>query len=183
MRPAAPGYPGSMITLYTALSLDGYVAGENDDLSWLDVAGKGGKDGDYGYRAFYDSVDLVAMGRGTWSVARTFQPWPYGDKPCVVLTRQRQLSPVAGESFEPFDEAAWRRRAAKEHVYLCGGGEATRLFLAAGLLDRMELATIPVLLGSGRPLFPAGFPRSQWRLTGCASHRSGVVQATWERGG
>ncbi len=170
-----------MVTLYTALSLDGYVAGENDDLSWLDLAGKGGKDGDYGYRAFYASVDLTAMGRGTWAVARTFQPWPYGDKPCVVLTRQRQLVPVATETFEPFDAAAWRQRAARSHVYLCGGGEATRLFLEAGLLDRLELATIPVLLGRGRLLFPASFPRSEWRLTGCQSHPTGVVQTSWAR--
>jgi len=138
-----------MVTLYTALSLDGYLAGEDGDLSWLDVAGKGGKDGDYGYRAFYQSVDLTVMGRGTWAVARTFQPWSYGDKPCVVLTRQKQLQPVATETFEPFDPAAWRKRAAGSKVYLCGGGEATRLFLSAGLLDRMELATIPVLLGGG----------------------------------
>jgi len=170
-----------MVTLYTALSLDGYVAGENDDLTWLDLAGKGGKDGDYGYRAFYDSVDLVVMGRGTWAVARTFQPWGYAGKPCVVLTRQKHLVPVADETFEPFDPVAWKKRAAGSHVYLCGGGEATRLFLGAGLLDRMELATIPVLLGRGRPLFPAGFSRSEWRLTACESHGSGVVQTSWAR--
>lgn len=171
-----------MITLYTALSLDGYVAGQNDDLSWLDVAGKGGKDGDYGYRAFYESVDLTVMGRGTWQVCRTFQPWPYGDKPCVVLTQQKGLLAVAGETFERFEVAAWRERAARGHVYLCGGGEATRLFLEAGLLDRMELATIPVLLGKGKPLFPAGFPRSWWRLASSQAHGSGVVQASWVRG-
>lgn len=170
-----------MVTLYTAISLDGYVAGEGDDLAWLDVAGKGGKDGDYGYRAFYGSVDLTVMGRGTWAVARRFHPWPYGDKPCVVLTRQKQLVPVAGETFEPFDTARWRERAARSHVYLCGGGEATRLFLENGLLHRMELATLPVLLGRGKPLFPAGFPRSQWRLAACEAHPTGVVQVVWER--
>lgn len=170
-----------MVTLYTALSLDGYLAGENDDLAWLDAAGKGGKDGDYGYRAFYGTVDQVVMGRGTWQVCRTFQPWPYGDKPCVVLTRQRGLLPVSTESFEPFDPSAWRKRAARSHVYLCGGGEATRLFLEAGLLDRLELATIPVLLGRGHPLFPAGFRRSTWRLGACEAHATGVVQTSWER--
>ncbi|MBI5069196.1 MAG: dihydrofolate reductase [Deltaproteobacteria bacterium] len=171
-----------MVTLYTALSLDGYVAGEKDDLSWLDAVAKGGKDGDYGYQAFYASVDQVVMGRGTWAVCRTFRPWPYGDKPCTVLTRQKGLVPVSTETFEPFDPLAWKRQAARGHVYLCGGGEATRLFLEAGLLDRMELATIPVLLGRGRPLFPAGFPRSQWRLRSCEAHATGVVQALWERG-
>lgn len=170
-----------MVTLYTALSLDGYVAGENDDLAWLDAVAKGGKDGDYGYRAFYGTVDQVVMGRGTWKVCRTFEPWPYAGKGCVVLTRQKGLSPVADETFEPFDPLLWRKRAARSHVYLCGGGEATRLFLEAGLLDRMELATIPVLLGRGLPLFPAGFPRSQWRLAGCEAHATGVVQSAWVR--
>jgi dihydrofolate reductase len=170
-----------MITLYVAVSLDGYVAGPGDELSWLEAAGPGGRDGDYGYRAFYRSVDVTVMGRGTWQVARAFDPWPYGDKPCVVLSRSAGLRPVANETFEAFDPAHWRRRGARERVYLCGGGEAARLFLEHGLVDRMELATIPVLLGRGKPLFPSGFPESRWRLVACESHPSGVVQAVYER--
>jgi len=170
-----------MITLYTALSLDGHVAGERDDLAWLDAAGKGGRDGDYGYRAFYATVDVTVMGRGTWSVAKGFRPWPYADKPCVVLTRREGLAPVANEVFERFDEGRWRERGRREHVYLCGGGETTRLFLEHGLVDRMELATIPALLGGGKPLFPPGFPGSRWRLRACQSHPTGVVQTSWER--
>jgi dihydrofolate reductase len=170
-----------MITLYAAVSLDGLVAGPGDDLRWLEAAGKGGRDGDYGYRAFYAAVDMTVLGRRTWEVARTFAPWPYGDRPCVVLTRRSGLAPVANEVFEAFDAARWRERGRTSHVYLCGGGEAVRLFLEHGLVDRIELATVPVLLGAGKPLFPAPFPAARWRLRACESHPTGVVQASWDR--
>ncbi len=170
------------VTLYAAVSLDGYVAGEGDDLGWLELAGQGGEGGDYGYRAFYATVDVTVMGRATWEVVRGFTPWPYRDRPCVVLTRRAGLAPVANETFEAFDAERWRARARREHVYLCGGGEAVRLFLAHRLVDRIDLATIPVLLGAGKPLFPPRFPRGRFRLRASAAHPSGVVQTSWERG-
>lgn len=172
-----------MITLYVATSMDGMVAGPGDALDWLEAAGKGGEDGDYGYRAFYRTVDITVIGRATWEVAKRFAPWPYGDKPCVVLSRRSGLQPLASETFEPFDADRWRRRAEGQHVYLCGGGEVARLFLTAGLVDRIRIATIPVLLGGGAPLFPMGFPRSSWQLASSEAHPTGVIQSVWERAG
>jgi dihydrofolate reductase len=171
-----------VITLYAAVSLDGCLAGADDDLSWLEIAGRGGRDGDYGYGAFYRSVDVTVMGRATWEVARGFDPWPYAGKPCVVLSRSAGLRPVAGETFERFDPARWRERGEREHVYLCGGGETARLFLAEGLVDRIQLALVPALLGRGKPLFPAGFPESRWVLLASESHPTGVVQVAYRRG-
>lgn len=168
-----------MITLYVAISLDGYVAGEHDDLTFLDLAGPGGEDGDYGYKAFYRTVDSVVMGRGTWSVCRAFSPFPYADKPCFVITRNPTLEAVAGERFVPFDPAFWRERGAHEHVYLCGGGILVAEFLRHGLIDRVELATMPIVLGAGQALFPRGVPRGQFALDKVVGHASGVVQTSY----
>ncbi len=107
-----------MVTLYIAVSIDGRIAGEDDDLSWLELAGSGGRDGDYGYSAFHHSVDVTVLGRGTWDVCKRFDPWPYSGGECVVITRRTDLVPVANESFEPFDADRWRERKAREHQRL-----------------------------------------------------------------
>lgn len=170
-----------MITLYIATSIDGRIAGERDDLSWLELAGSGGRDGDYGYVAFYRTVDVTVMGRGTWEVCRKFDPWPYSDRECVVITRRTGLAAVQNERFEPFDAAVWRERGTREHVYLCGGGGLVKLFLEADLVDRMEIAVIPVVLGSGPSLFLDGVPARTWTLESNEAHPTGVVQSVYVR--
>lgn len=170
-----------MITLYIATSIDGRVAGENDDLSWLELAGSGGRDGDYGYTAFYKTVDVTVMGSGTWRVCKGFDPWPYSDRECVVITRRTDLTPVQNETFAPFDADAWRERGKREHVYLCGGGGVVKLFLDADLVDRMEIAVIPLVLGAGPSLFLDGVPARRWQLESCEAHPSGVVQSVYVR--
>ncbi|MFO0567301.1 MAG: dihydrofolate reductase family protein [Polyangiaceae bacterium] len=168
-----------MVTLYIAVSIDGRIAGEDDDLSWLELAGSGGRDGDYGYSAFHHSVDVTVLGRGTWDVCKRFDPWPYSGGECVVITRRTDLVPVANESFEPFDADRWRERKAREHVYLCGGGGVTKLFLDAELVDRMEIATLPVILGKGPSLFLDGVPARKWKLESSEAFASGVVQSVY----
>ncbi|MBK7585352.1 MAG: dihydrofolate reductase [Myxococcales bacterium] len=170
-----------MITLYIATSIDGRIAGENDDLEWLELAGSGGRGGDYGYTAFYQTVDVTVLGRGTWEVCKRFDPWPYSDRPCVVITRRDDLVAVDNETFEAFDSARWRERGKHEHVYLCGGGGVVKLFLEHDLVDRMELATIPVMLGAGPSLFLDGVPARKWRLETSEAHATGVVQSVFVR--
>ena len=52
---------------------------------------------DCGFRAFFDSVDALVMGRGTWDLVRTFPEWPYGTKPVVVLSSRPVDIPEARE--------------------------------------------------------------------------------------
>lgn len=170
-----------MITLYVAISIDSRIAGDQDDLGWLELAGSGGRDGDYGYAALYRTVDVTVMGRKTWEVCRRFEPWPYSDGECVVITRRTDLVAVDNEIFMPFDADTWRTRGAREHVYVCGGGGVTKLFLDAGLIDRMELCTIPVVLGVGPSLFLDGIPDGKWTLESSEAHASGVVQSAYVR--
>jgi dihydrofolate reductase len=168
-----------MITLYVAMSLDGYLAGEHDELAFLHEPGPGGEDGDYGYKAFYRTVDCVVMGRRTWSAVKGFTPFPYADKECVVITRNPTLEAVANETFSPFDAKYWRARGEREHVYLSGGGVLVAEFMRHGLVDRLELATIPVLLGAGQALFPRGIPRTHFALDKVRGHASGITQASY----
>src|SRR5436190_8488165 len=78
-------------SVFIATSMDGFIARDNGAIDWL--SGGGGSaavqatdGGDYGYTAFFESMDTIVMGRNTYELARTFQAWPCGKTPVVVLT-------------------------------------------------------------------------------------------------
>lgn len=167
-----------MITYYAACSLDNYLAGPNGELDWLPEPENGE---DFGYKAFYDSQDLMVMGRKTYDICLGFGVWHYSDKPNIVLTRQTGLTPKYNERFEAFDPALWRDRSRTQKIYLNGGGEAAKLFLQHGLLDRLELAIVPVTLGAGLPLFAEGSPKTVWKLESSKAAAMGLVQSIYSK--
>ena len=74
-------------SVFVATSLDGCIAREDGRIDWLERANAVVPPGeDCGYREFFDSVDALVMGRGTFDLAVTFDPWPYGGKRVVVMT-------------------------------------------------------------------------------------------------
>lgn len=89
-------------------SLDGFIAGSNGDLAWLDEANAMAPEGeDCGFGAFMSSVDTLLMGRNTYEKVLLFDQWPYGDTPVVVLSGQSITFPDqhSHEHFigKPFD--------------------------------------------------------------------------------
>lgn len=72
------------ITYYVASSLDGYIAKEDGDVSWLDDLGISLEES--GYEEFYSTVDALVMGRNTYDVVSAFGSWPYGDSPTWACT-------------------------------------------------------------------------------------------------
>jgi dihydrofolate reductase len=161
-------------SVYVAMSLDGFIARENGDLDWLPQPGEAEGE-DYGYHAFMDTVDALVMGRATFEKVLSFGVgWPYGDKPVVVLSRSAYVLPpdlpdsvsVLGGSMT--DIVAGLLQRGFEHVYL-DGGITVQHFLRAGLVHQLILTVIPVVLGSGIPLF--GTVDEDVRLT-LVDHRS-----------
>ena len=170
-----------MISLYIAQSIDGYIAGPNGEIAFLDkVEDPAGKE-DYGYAAFLATVDVVVMGRRTWDFVVGTGAWHYAGKESWVLTRQTGLKPLADERFTAFDAQQWRDKGRRQHVWVAGGGEVNRLFLQHGLFDRLVISTVPVLLGEGLPCFPAGFPASDWKLASTRTYPSGLLQTVHVR--
>lgn len=169
-----------MITYYCATSLDNFIAGPNGELDWL-PNNEGGQD--YGYHAFYGRQDLVVMGRRTYEICLGFGDWPYKDKESVVLTRQGSPNPIEGFKgrFEAFDADKWKALTRDTKIYLNGGGEAAKLFLQHGLIDRLELTLIPVTLGSGIPLFAPGAPLTKWKLELSHKFDDGLVQNIYHK--
>ncbi len=144
------------VSVYIAMSLDGYIARQDGDLGWLDRVHVSGED--YGYADFFAQIDTVVLGRSTYDVAARFSPWPYVGKRVVVLT-SRPSESRHGEAFTSASPEALVSSlgdAGARHVYV-DGGQVIQAFLAAGVVDDLTISVIPILLGRGIPLFhPVG---------------------------
>lgn len=151
--------------VFIATSLDGFIAREDGDLDWLhrqnaDVGTDEGRVEDHGYYDFIANVDALVMGRRTYEKVLTFGTWPYSDMRVIVLSTgspevpEELRSHVAVLSLTP--KELLRRLAASgvRRIYVDGGVTIQR-FLADGLISELIITRIPVLIGSGIPLFGA----------------------------
>lgn len=166
---------------YIAVSLDGRIARPDGSVDWL---GGGGPPAEFGYESFYASVGAILMGRGTYDVVRGMGEWPYAGKPTVVMThRPLEDAPPMVEARAGEIAAAVSALEAQGHarVWVEGGGEVVRQILAIGKLDVLEMAVLPIVLGSGIPLFPDGTAETTLRLTSCVARGGGVLHLTYER--
>lgn len=177
-------------SVYIATSLDGFIARENGDIDWLGVAEEGKQDPaeDYGYRAFFDTVDALVMGRATYEKVLTFGEWPYGSTPVVVLSSrpleiaEHLAGTVEATTATPAEIAEQLSSRGHRHAYI-DGGQTIQAFMSAGLLDRIIVTRIPILLGSGRPLFGPLPHDIRLRHVGTQSFSSGLVQSEYEVAG
>jgi dihydrofolate reductase len=145
-------------SVYIATSLDGFIARKDGDLDWLHQGGTRPENQDYGYKAFFDTVDALVMGRNTFEVVRAFDPWPYGTKPVVVLTSRRLKIPAKlGQTVSVMSGSVVSivnklTEKGMNHLYV-DGGVTIQEWLAAGAIQRLIITRIPVLIGKGIPLF------------------------------
>lgn len=140
-------------SVFIATSLDGFIARADGGIDWLSLVEMPGED--YGYGRFAASIDALIMGRNTYDTALGFEAWPYAGKRVIVLSN-RPFDPKHGEeSRSGADLPALVEELANDgvqRVYV-DGGNVIRQFLAAGLIDDLTLSIIPIVLGSGKPLF------------------------------
>lgn len=166
-------------TAYLGMSLDGFIAGPNDELDWLDELEH--SDGvDYGYAAFMDSVDALVMGRRTFeTVAGLVEEWPY-DKPVVVMSSTLTELPEHATDCEifsgsPADVVALGESRGWSHLYVDGGKLASS-FINDGLLDELIVSVLPVALGTGVAVFGALADHTWFELVSTESFDNGMVQ-------
>jgi dihydrofolate reductase len=151
------------------VSLDGYIAGPKGEADWIVP------DPDADFPALMAQFDTLLVGRRTFETMvrakRTTMP---GMRTVVVSTTLRQGDypevTIVGDGFE----AAVRslRANSQKDVWLFGGGEVFRRLLDAGLVDSVELAIEPVLLGDGIRLVRDALHRQHLQLV---SHRVSMV--------
>ncbi|MDH5492900.1 MAG: dihydrofolate reductase family protein [Myxococcales bacterium] len=155
------------VQVYCAISLDGYIAGEDDDLSWLEQEPAEAEPGFIDFASFMAQTGAMLMGRRTYDAVMAMGvAWPYGDTPVEVVTHRPlgdappAVRSIKGEVADLI--AAARARAGEKNVYLDGGSLISQA-LDAGLVDELILTRIPILLGAGVPLYQ-GEMRHRFRV-------------------
>lgn len=170
------------IRVFIATSLDGFIAGENDDLSWLPVPVEGGED--YGFREHMDGTAAILMGRGTYDVANSFEgEWPYGDTPVFVATsRPLEDAPetVRAVSGDAVDLVAAVQAEVGDGGIYADGGNVIRQLIDANLVDELTITVIPVILGKGAPLFAGTAVRHGLTLRQAQAYDDGLVQLRYD---
>jgi dihydrofolate reductase len=172
--PARRSQPAPRRLRYSvATSLDGYIARRNGEMDWI-VA-----DPAIDFAAMYKEYDTAIMGRKTWDAMAAM-----GGQTAMpgldVLVFSRTAAAVTRPSLRITNEdpvAVVKQLKAKrgKDIWLFGGGELFRVLLAAGLVDTVEVAVIPVLLGEGIPLLPPGASTTLELVDQKTLPRSGII--------
>lgn len=161
-----------------ATSLDGYIAGPNGEIDWIV------QDPAIDFGSLYAGFDTVLLGRHTYELTQQpgAPPWPAGWRICVF---SRTLDPAAHPAVTivrtdvTATVAALRAESGRD-IWLFGGGKLFASLLAADLVDRVEVAIMPVLLGCGIPLVTSAAPRSRLALTRSDVYPSGIVSLQYD---
>lgn len=170
---------------FIATTLDGFIARTDGAIDWLDDAQHLIPDGeDCGYHAFMASIDAIVLGRHTFEQVLDFDPWPYGAMPVYVLSRAPVPIPAAlattVRSFQGTVEGLVALLGGQgfRQLYV-DGGLTIQAFLRSGLLDEITITTVPILLGSGRPLFGPLPQDVALTLIRSRAYEFGFVQSTY----
>jgi dihydrofolate reductase len=167
--------------LYTAVTLDGYIADTNGGIDFLDHPLFRLPDEDYGYNAFYEGIDAVIMGHNTFEKIRSFEgSYPYADKHSVILSSKETLADGVSGGIEvsnhPAEDALDNLKSRFETVWIVGGGATNAKLHDAGLIDEMILTYIPTTLGAGIPLFRSNESMFNWKNIATKTYPNGLVQ-------
>jgi dihydrofolate reductase len=189
---------------YAAASLDGFIATEDDSLDWLTgyqghYEGDDVEPGKGAYDEFYEGVGATVMGSNTYewilreirdqpSGRPVLEDWPYAGKPSWVLS-SRQLEMPPGDS-DANDVRVRNASVADLHeemiasagdrnLWVVGGGPVASQFADRGLLDELHVTVVPVVLGTGRPLFERPLAKTM-QLAGTRTFDSGMVELRYE---
>ncbi|WKW11538.1 dihydrofolate reductase family protein [Pseudogemmatithrix spongiicola] len=169
--------------VFIATSLDGYIARLDGGIDWLPQPSGDADVDDHGYSAFMAGIDAIVMGRNTYETVLTFGAWPF-EKPVVVLSSgQVRIAPelagrIVAMAGEPAEIMAACAERGWQHLYIDGGVTIQR-FLRAGLIERLIVTRVPVVLGTGLPLFGAVERDVRFAHVRTQAYPSGLVQSEY----
>jgi dihydrofolate reductase len=154
------------------MSLDGYIAGPHGEFDWIV------QDPAIDFGALFAQFDTFLIGRRTFELMRQpgSPPLPPGSKAFVFSRTLPATVPGASvvRDVSPAAIASIKEQARKD-LWLFGGGKLFRSFLKCALVDTVEVAVIPLLLGQGLQLLPQPAEQAQLRLTSHQVYPSGIV--------
>lgn len=169
--------------LYIASSLDGFIAGKNDDLSWLDPY----QDVDYEYEAFFSQIGAIIEGRKTYDIEIKNNGEHAHPVPLFVLSRHPPVqAPARRDVIFTHDEiarvlASAQKTAGMKDVWLVGGANVAQQFVNRGLVDEVLLTLVPVFLGEGIRLFENMLARKDFSFQEVKQFDRGLVQLKYKK--
>ena len=174
-----------LLKLYIAASLDNYIARPDGSLDWL-TERPNPEQSDFGYHAFYDTIDTIIMGRKTYEEVLSFGvDWPYVGKDTYVVTSDSSfLCPTPDTRVISQDvpqHISNLRKGQGKHIWVVGGGGLIETCLNAQLIDELIITIIPVVLGNGIPLFRNGVDESEFRLLNTETYSGSTVVLRYGR--
>lgn len=174
------------ISVFIATSLDGYIARNDGSIDWLMEANSLAPQGeDCGYKSFIASIDTLIMGRYSYEKIITFDEWPYGALPVIVMSSKPIQVPehlnhvVSVSNQSPTDLISELRQQGVQHIYLDGGLTIQR-FLQDNLINEITITMIPVLIGSGRSLFGLLMHDIKLKHLATTTYPGGFVQIKYQ---
>jgi dihydrofolate reductase len=144
----------SKTIIYISMTLDGFIAGKDDDLSWL--APYMGVD--YGYKDFYDGIGAIILGKRTYDHIINNWDWPYSNVPVFVLSKDSLANKPANAEIYSVDgniaDVLTRAKAKTDkNIWIGGGAQIVQEFLNQKLADELNVTIVPQLIGGGIRLF------------------------------
>lgn len=172
------------LSLFIATSLDGYIAGLNDDLSFLkpfEIEGE-----DYGYDSFTANIDTIIVGRKTFDKVFKevgFSHYDNGQRDVYVITRTTKES-VGRTNFHSgnlIDLVKQLKSENGKNIYCDGGAEIINQLLQHDLIDEFIISVILILVGDGTKLFKDGRPEQKLELISVKTFEKGLTQLHYKR--
>ena len=168
------------VILAVATSLDGYIARPDGGIDFLFTPK------DYPMMDFFNRVDTCIMGHKSFLKGLELGGGKIGTFGKIGYVMSRSEKPGERHGLIFVNQSPKRlveeiRSRKGKDIWLMGGGELTRSFLQDDLVDELSIGVIPTLLGSGIPLFPAGFPERRFRLIENKSYSRGMIALEYRR--
>jgi dihydrofolate reductase len=169
--------------VYIGASLDGFIARADGAIDWLMKFADA--DAIAAYNEFIAGIDVMVIGRGTFETVLGFPFWPY-DKPVFILSTTLKDVPdnlsekATISSLEPSELMQHLSDEGFKAAYI-DGGKVIQSFLAAGLIDSLIIATIPILIGSGIPLFGSLDKDIYFEHVRTSTYSNGLVRSYYQR--
>jgi dihydrofolate reductase len=161
-----------------AATLDGFIADPDGGYDWIV------EDASIDFGALFAEFDTFVMGRKTWDVMHAQgEANPLRGKRVIVASRTLDATAHAEVTVVRDDivghVAALKAEAGERDIWLFGGSELAGHLIDAGLVDRVEVALMPVLLRHGIPLLPPG-PSRRLSLVSATPLASGIQMLVYD---
>lgn len=166
------------------MSLDGFLAKNDDDISWLSIVKKKGED--YGYEEFNKTVDTYIVGRTTYETVLKLTGGifpPVEQHKCYVITRQERESENGVTFYNGAIEVLINRLKSEngKNIYCDGGGQIVKLLMEKNLIDEFRISVIPIILGDGKRLFKGGTPMIKLKALTSKQYESGLIHLRYKK--